>query len=156
VREVSPDAPVANMRTMTEVVAESLAQARFNTLLMSVFAAVALLLAVIGIYGVMAYSVAQRAHEIGIRQALGAQSRDVLKLVLAQGVKLALLGVGLGLAAAFGLTRLMKTLLFGVSATDPLTFVVIALLLLAVTLIACWLPARRATKVDPMIALCAE
>jgi len=156
VREVSPDAPVTGVRVMTEVIAGSLAQARFNTILMTVFAGVALLLAVVGIYGVMAYSVAQRAHEIGIRKALGAQTRDVLKLVVAQGMKLALLGVGIGLALAFGLTRLMKTLLFGVSATDALTFGGIAVVLLGVALLACWIPARRATKVDPMIALKCE
>ncbi len=156
VREVNPDAPVTGVRTMKEVIADSLAQARFNTILMSVFAGVALLLAVVGIYGVMAYSATQRAHEIGLRQALGAQNRDVLKLVIAQGMKLAVLGVGLGLAAAFGLTRLMKSLLFGVSATDPLTFGVVALLLTLVALLACWIPARRATKVDPIIALRCE
>jgi putative ABC transport system permease protein len=152
-REVSADVPVTSVRAMTEVIADSLGQSRFNTILMSVFAAVALLLAVIGIYGLMAYSVAQRGREIGIRKALGAQNRDVLKLVVAQGMKLALAGVCIGLAAAFGLTRLMKTLLFGVSATDPLTFVVIALSLVGVALLACWIPARRATNVDPMIAL---
>src|SRR5262245_66355847 len=120
---------------------------------MSVFGALAVLLVSVGIYGVMSYATAQRAGEIGIRMALGAQSRDALRLIVGQGMKLALIGVVIGLAGALVLMRLLKTLLFGVSATDPLTFAVVVLLLAAVALLACYVPARRGTKVDPLIAL---
>jgi putative ABC transport system permease protein len=145
--------PIANIKTMRELTGDALRTDRFNTWLLGAFALLALLLAAFGIYGVISYYVHQRMRELGIRMALGAQARDVLTLILAQGLKLALLGVGLGLMAAFALTRWMESLLFGVRPTDPLTFSVIAVALLLVALFACWLPARRATKVDPLIAL---
>jgi putative ABC transport system permease protein len=155
-REVEPNQAVTDVQSLTQVLAESFAPQRFRTTLLSLFALVAVLLAGLGIYGVMNYSVSQRTREIGIRVALGAETRDVLRLVLRQGLTLALLGVALGVAASLALTRLMKTLLFGVSTTDPLTFGSVALLLAFVALLACWIPARRATKVDPMIALRCE
>jgi ABC-type antimicrobial peptide transport system permease subunit len=141
---------------MEQVLAQSIAPRRFSMMLLTVFSVVALALASLGIYGLMSYVVAQSTREIGVRMALGAEVSDVLKLVLGQGMKLALVGVALGLVASLVLTRMMKTLLFGVSATDPLTFAAIALLLTGVALLACWLPARRATNVDPMIALRVE
>jgi len=144
---------ISNMQTMNEVIAGSLAQRRFSMILLGSFAAVALLLATLGIYGVVSYLVGQRTHELGIRVALGAKRSDILRLVLSQGMKMTLLGVAIGLLAALGLTRLMTTMLFGVSATDPLTFGLIALLLTVVALVACYVPARRATKVDPLVAL---
>jgi putative ABC transport system permease protein len=138
---------------MNEVLAISVGPRRTPMLLLSAFAAVALLLAMIGIYGVTAYHVSQRTQEIGIRMALGAQMRDVLTLVLKGGMALALLGIGLGLVGAIALTRLMSSLLFGVKPTDIATFAIVSLCLFVTALIACYLPARKATKVDPLVAL---
>ena len=152
-RAIEPNVPVFDVKTMERRLSESLARRRFAMLALGLFALVAMLLAAVGIYGVMSYSVAQRTREIGVRVALGARSRDVLGLVLRRGMILTLVGIGAGLAGAFALTRLMGSLLFGVSATDPLTYAAIALLLAAAALLACFIPARRATKVDPMMAL---
>ncbi|MBO0862025.1 MAG: FtsX-like permease family protein, partial [Chloracidobacterium sp.] len=156
VRELDRELPAGAPVRMESVISESTHVSRFQTLLMSVFGALALLLVSVGIYGVMSYTTAQRAHEIAIRMAIGAQSRDALRLVVSQGMKLALIGVVIGLAGALALTRLLTTLFFGVSATDPLTFAGVALLMALVALAACYLPARRATKVDPLVALRCE
>jgi predicted permease len=150
---IDPDQPVSDVRTMNQVMAETVARARFNTLLLGLFAGLATLLAAVGIFGVMNYSVTLRTREIGIRMALGAQSGRVLMLILRQGLILTLIGIGVGLAAALALTRVMSSLLFGVDATDPATFAAIVLLLTVVSLIACYIPARRATRIDPMNAL---
>ncbi|HEV7902607.1 MAG TPA: ABC transporter permease [Pyrinomonadaceae bacterium] len=151
--EVDKDQPVSKIRTMEEIVSESVARQRFSMLLLGIFAALALVLAAVGIYGVMSYSVAQRTREFGIRMALGAQRGDVLKLAVGQGLKLVLVGIAIGLGAAFILTRVMSSLLFGVSATDPLTFITISLVLVGVAVLASFIPALRATKIDPMVAL---
>jgi len=151
--EQERNAPISRAALMKDVVAAVVSRPRFNVLLLSIFSAAALILAAVGIYGVMSYTVAQSTREIGIRMALGAEPRDVLRLVVGQGATLALIGVGLGVAGAYGLTRLITNLLYDVTATDPLTFVSVSALLIVVALAACYLPARRATKVDPMVAL---
>ncbi len=153
VKEIDPDQPIYAIRTMDDIRAESVAPERLNLTLLSIFAGIALVLAIVGIYGVMSYSVTQRTHEIGIRMAIGAQPRDVFRMIIRQGMVLALIGVAAGLVGAFLLTRLMASLLFGVQPTDPATFAAIAVLLTLVALVACYVPGRRATKVDPVVSL---
>jgi putative ABC transport system permease protein len=153
VASVDKDIAVANIQTMQRILDDSVAARRLNMALLSIFGAVALILASVGIYGVLSYSIAQRTHEIGVRQALGATTADVLKLVVGHGLRLVLAGVGIGLTGAFALTQVMKSLLFEVSATDPLTFAFIPLILTGVALLSSYVPARRAMKVDPMVAL---
>ncbi|HKY04164.1 MAG TPA: FtsX-like permease family protein, partial [Blastocatellia bacterium] len=153
VRALDHELPVRHVRTMEQLLAASLVQPRFRTTLITVFALLALILASIGIYGVISYTVTQRTREIGIRMAMGARPKDVMRLLLKQAMLLTSAGVGVGLVAALALTRLMESLLFRVTATDPVTFILIALALAGVALAACYLPARRATRVDPMVAL---
>jgi putative ABC transport system permease protein len=150
---IDKDMPVYEVSTMDQLLAKSFVQPRLNLALLVIFAALALLLAAVGIYGVMAYTVAQRTHEIGIRMAIGAQNEDVLKQVLMEGTRLAAIGLALGLAGSLAANRLMTTLLFGVKPSDPLTFAAAAVILTGVMLVACYVPARRATRVDPMVAL---
>ena len=153
IAEMDNELPMANVRTMEQVLSHSILRPRFNMLLITIFAVVAMTLASVGVYGVISYSVSQRTHEIGIRIALGAHSGDIFKMVVLQGLKLALIGVGIGLIAAFALTRVMEGLLFGVPAADPLTFGAISVGLTTIVIIASYLPALRATKVDPMVSL---
>jgi len=152
VQSINRNLPV-EFEPMAQVFSRSVASRRYSMLLLGAFAALALLLSLMGIYGVLSYIVTQNTKEIGIRMALGAQPADVLKLIVGQGMVLTLLGVGLGVLGAFALTRLMSSLLYGVTATDPITFVVVSALLMVVGVLACYVPGRRATKVDPMIAL---
>src|SRR5262245_71092 len=156
IKSVDPDQPAFAVRTMTEVVNQSLALRWFNAVVVSLFAGSSLLLAMIGIYGVIAWAVKQRTREIGIRMALGAQRGAVLALVLRSGLELAGAGIVLGLIGSFVLARLLHSLLFAVGPTDPLTFAIVPMLLIFAALLACWIPARRATKVDPLIALRSE
>jgi putative ABC transport system permease protein len=153
IRVIDKGQPIAEVQTLDEKLSESVAPQRFTLLLLAIFALIALLLACAGIYGVMSYAVNQRTHEIGVRMALGARQLDVLKLMVGQGMGAVVIGVGLGLAGAFATTRLMTSLLFNVTAKDPVTFLVVTAVLTIVALVACYIPARRATKVDPLVAL---
>jgi len=153
IREVDAEVPLLNIRTMDESLSSSLSSQRFTMLLLAGFAGTALLLAAAGIYGVMAYLVTRRTREIGVRMALGAVAGDVLRLVIGQGMWTTIVGMAIGIGGSFALTRTMQSLLFGVSTTDPLTLAGVAILLAAVSFLACWIPARRATKVDPLVAL---
>ena len=153
VRGIDKDQPIYNIKPMQTVLSDSVSQRLFNMSLISIFSVVALILAAVGIYGVIAYSVAQRSHEIGVRMALGAKQRDVLWLVVSQGMIQALIGVAIGLAAAFTLTRVMASLLYGISPLDPTTFAAFSILLLLVALIASYVPARRAARINPISAL---
>ena len=153
VKSVDSGQPIYNIRTMGDIRAESIGWERLTLTIFSILAGIALVLAVVGIYSVMSYSVTQRTHEIGIRMAIGAQPRDVFKMILGQGMILALIGIGVGLVAAYLLTRLMTAMLFNVTPTDPATFAVIAVILATVALLACYLPGRRATKVEPVVSL---
>jgi putative ABC transport system permease protein len=156
VAAVDPDQPISDVRTLDERIGQSLASRRFNMLLLGVFAALALVLAAVGIYGVVSYTVTERTHEIGVRLALGAQPRDVLTMLVGQGMTLAASGAIIGIAAALGITRVMASLLFGVSPTDPATFAIITAALMLVAFVACYAPARRATVVNPVTALRSE
>ncbi len=153
VEQIDSREVIYGVATMDEVIAGSLAARRLAMILLGIFAALALVLSCVGIYGVISYVVGQRTHEIGVRMALGAQRRDVMRLVLGEGAKMALVGVAASIAAALGLTHLMANELFGVTAQDPLTFAAVAVVLTLVALLACYLPARRAVRVDPMVAL---
>jgi putative ABC transport system permease protein len=153
IRSVDDSLPVFKVTTMERVIAESSAQRRFSTILLAIFAAVAIVLAAVGLDGVMAYSVAQQTHDIGVRMALGAGRGKVMSTILGQGFVLSVVGIGLGLGSAFALTRLVSNLLYGVGATDLLVFTLTPLLLTVEGLVACFVPARRATRVDPLVAL---
>jgi putative ABC transport system permease protein len=156
IHEVAPDLPIAGVVTMDEAVAASVAAPRFRTVLLGLFATAAMLIATCGLYGLMAYAVTQRRREIGVRIALGATRRDVLRLVLTRALRIVAAGLIVGLAGAVVVTRVLQSFLFGVTPTDPIAFTIVTLLLMAVGLMAAWLPARRATKIDPSAALRAE
>jgi putative ABC transport system permease protein len=153
IRGLDPEQPVADVRTMEQVIAKSIARPRFNTLLLSIFAGVALVLASVGLYGVMNYSAMQRTHEVGIRMALGATRGDIMRLVVGNGMLLTVSGIAIGVIASWALTRVMSNLLFGITATDLPTYLGVSAVLAAVALIANYIPARRATRVNPVVAL---
>ena len=153
IEKADSTAAIYSVTSMSEIVSNSISTQRLTMMLLGVFAALALTLSAIGIYGVISYLTGQRIHEIGVRIALGASSQDVLRMVLGEGMRTTLIGVGFGIAAAIGLTRLISQVIYGVGATDPFTFIGVAVLLIAVALLACYIPARRAMRVDPMIAL---
>jgi putative ABC transport system permease protein len=153
VLSIDPNQPLSDIKTLEQIVSDSIAQPRLNMILMGLFGALALILAAVGLYGLMSYAVTQRTQEMGIRMALGAQITDVLKLVLKQGMMLAFIGEAIGLCGAFVLTRLLQKMLFGVTPTDTTIFVAVVGVLTTIALLACYLPARRATKVDPLVAL---
>jgi putative ABC transport system permease protein len=153
VNSIDKNLPVTDVESFPDALGQSISRERFRTFLLGSFSAIALMLAAVGIFGVISYSTSQRTHEIGIRMALGAQRRDVLRLILGQGAKLSLLGLGIGAAFALLFTRFIATLLYGVSATDPLTFGAVAIALLSVAMTACYIPARRALRVNPVVAL---
>jgi putative ABC transport system permease protein len=152
-RRIDPMVPLFSVQSLDDLVANSFAPRKFDMYLFGAFAGVALLLAAIGLFGVTSYNVSQRIREIGLRRALGAEPRDILRLILGHGIALAAAGAAIGVSAAFGLTRLMQSLIFSVSTTDPATFAAVPVLLVLVALLACYIPARRATRVDPMVAL---
>jgi putative ABC transport system permease protein len=154
--DLDPNQPLVKIRTMEENISSSVSEQRFRTILLGIFATSALLLSVVGLYGLMMYSVTQRIPEIGIRITLGAQTNEIMRMVVGQGLRLALIGIALGIAGAFALTRILSRFLYGVAATDPLTYVIVVALLLGVALIASYVPAKRATKIDPMSALRSE
>jgi putative ABC transport system permease protein len=156
VREIDPNLPVSDFRTVEQVVSESVSQPRFYMMLLTLFAAVALIQAAVGIFGVTSYSVTQRTREIGMRMALGADARTVQGMVVGGGMRMVLLGLGIGLALTFALTRVVEGMIYGVAPSDPLTLGGVVVVLGGVALLACWLPARRATRIDPMVALRSE
>jgi putative ABC transport system permease protein len=153
VQSLDPDMPTYSSKTIEEYLDGTLSVPRFNTVLLALFAGLAMVLTAVGLYGVISYTVAQRTHEIGIRMALGAKPKDMLRLIIGQGMKLGLIGVAIGFALAIGLTHFISSMLFGITATDPVAFAAVIFMLLAVVVMACYVPARRAMRVDPMIAL---